>query len=56
MISRRDIPLAVAAFQVDGLKQLIGLHQDVPGATSRVDECQLFRIERAGRDGRQAAP
>ena len=47
----RDVALPIAALQVDGLEELIGLHQDVPGATGRVDEGQLLGVELAGRDG-----
>ena len=47
------IPLAIAALQVDGLEQIISFHQDVPGATGRVDEGQRLGVERAGRDGRK---
>ena len=43
--------MPIAALQVDGLEELIGLHQDVPGATGRVDEGQLLGVELAGRDG-----
>ena len=47
----RDVALPIAALQVDGLEELIGLHQDVPGATGRVDEGQGLGVELAGRDG-----
>ncbi|MCY1442987.1 hypothetical protein D9M71_593810 [compost metagenome] len=47
------IALPVATLKVDSLEQVIGLHQDVPGATGRVDQGQLFRVEAFGRDGRE---
>ncbi|EXI74947.1 MAG: hypothetical protein AW10_04224 [Candidatus Accumulibacter appositus] len=49
----RHIALPITALQVDGLEELIGFHEDVPGATGRVDERQLLGVELARRDGRE---
>ena len=47
---RRDVFGSVAPLLIDRFEQVVGFHQDVPGAAGRIEQRQFFRVQAGRRD------